>query len=143
MIRNERLSDLPCPETLGSLHSLIIAWFSNQIFTFPLWALLSITIWKEESAICKSYYITPTLWLTISQEIQQISTPNKASSLYYETFQQLVTMISFIYQLKLMFYQVYHECIISSQEIWSVFYLFLEIQFMTLLLHYDVTLKPG
>lgn len=26
----------PCPETLGSLHSLIFAWFSRWIFTLPL-----------------------------------------------------------------------------------------------------------
>lgn len=49
MTGNGGCSDPPCPETLGSLHSLITARFSNQIFTFPLWALLSITIWKQNT----------------------------------------------------------------------------------------------
>ena len=45
----------PCPDTLGSLHSLIIAWFSNRIFTLPLCALLSRTIWKSEETTHSSF----------------------------------------------------------------------------------------
>lgn len=45
----DSFGDSPCPETLGSLHSFIIAWLSNWIFTLPLWALLSSTIWKRKA----------------------------------------------------------------------------------------------
>lgn len=44
----------PCPETLGSLHSFIDAWFSSRIFTLPLWALLSITICRRDQQSFKS-----------------------------------------------------------------------------------------
>lgn len=43
--RREASACSPCPDTLGSLHSRMEAWFCRLIFTLPLCARLSMTIW--------------------------------------------------------------------------------------------------